>query len=1032
MVIEETSSISEAITSGVEVVCLNGIFSNKSEYIDLTDVRHNVSVYGQGTFILNSSLIIRSNTLSKIDLVFSDITIENSLIIIFNVVIKFTKCTLNKISIEGAVSPNHRNISQMQITFHNSTLRCPKYQTSFNYGIQISGNIVMMLSMSWVSIQFCKVVLMVNALSLNIAQGNILGAFVKVGINSYLRTPSIINLQHTDFLGIGDFQTMLFELHNPYFTINNCSFKRFALEIMSGIHYSRYDQVLFHFQAVHSNFVKGQKHGNGGALMISSNVKNSSVILSDSIFAKNKAQKVSNSNPGKGGAVFVIGRSVDLTVNRCIFDNNVGSDLGTGLYISEGIISMIVNLTFKLNRSLPVSNPIMAIYGPIDTMDINVEIGNGYHNLHSIDFNVISIQQILGEIRANVYCPAWYTHLVEYQLGPSVIGIEGNQSPPIDNLRYDCAACMEGFYTTSAQRNSISYSQRQSSLQEDPEAKRGCVPCPYGALCSGNNVIPRPNYWGYWHKRELVFQQCPAGYCYSGRDSSTCMTHDYCEGNRTGAICGACQEGFSVSIVTGKCTSNKNCGHDEWFWLFAMLSVTLYALWYTLKDDIFSVLFSTRTYMKLLCNLSRSKKSSIHVELVQQHMNSSFSNHMSEERFSEKTVAKTIVISKDDGNKEENLDKGYFGIVTYYVQMAAVLHIKIEFSDIDKSEPFLDKMLNNIGRFLNIELTQISFDICPITGLSMLGKHLYSFCSLFGIYISWSVIFIVVSTCITLSQRKRKAFGIVKGLESFRMKLVGGIVEIIKYTYAGFCGLIFMSLVCAKVGREYLWWYDGTNVCLENWQIIVVIFAVMYAFPFPFVLATGLGLLKQNNISAAAFVCCCLCPPVALYFVLRKTKRRVSDWLSSSKASEIVITILQGPYRNDGQNMTLYWEAVISIRRLMITGMTLVNSASIRMTIITTLCLIFLMQHIFIMPFQVKTSNYIEAVSLLLLSIASVINLLKASLTDSGVIPSGPTVSFFKTLEFFEKIFVLLIIAIIFVTEVKLRKEKRKNRTTVK
>ncbi len=51
-------------------------------------------------------------------------------------------------------------------------------------------------------------------------------------------------------------------------------------------------------------------------------------------------------------------------------------------------------------------------------------------------------------------------------------------------------------------------------------------------------------------------------------------------------------------------------------------------------------------------------------------------------------------------NNEDDVDKGYFGIVTYYVQMAAVIMIQIEFSDIDKSESFLDKMVNNIGRLL--------------------------------------------------------------------------------------------------------------------------------------------------------------------------------------------------------------------------------------------------------------------------------------------------------------------------------------------
>ncbi len=82
------------------------------------------------------------------------------------------------------------------------------------------------------------------------------------------------------------------------------------------------------------------------------------------------------------------------------------------------------------------------------------------------------------------------------------------------------------------------------------------------------------------------------------------------------------------------------------------------------------------------------------------------------------------------------------------------------------------------------------------------------------------------------------------------------------------------------------------------------------------------------------------------------------------------------------------------------------------------------------MPFEVRTSNYVEMLSLLLLSVTSVINLLKASLTDSAVVPSGPTVPFFKSLQLCEKMLVLFIIAFIIMTEVKLcqRKAEKRNK----
>ncbi len=185
-------------------------------------------------------------------------------------------------------------------------------------------------------------------------------------------------------------------------------------------------------------------------------------------------------------------------------------------------------------------------------------------------------------------------------------------------------------------------------------------------------------------------------------------------------------------------------------------------------------------------------------------------------------------------------------------------------------------------------------------------------------------------------------------------------------------------------------------------------------------------MLKKNEISAATFICCCLCPlPAVVFIPLYKcvTRNRIATYTEElPESSQIVVSNLQGPFRDDEQNMTVYWEAMISFRRLLITGMTLVSYASVRMKIITIMSLIFLIQHIFMRPFLVKTSNHVETFSLLLLSISAVINLLKASLTDSGVVPSGPTVSFFETIELCEKMFVLLIIAYILLIEFRNRK----------
>ena len=252
-------------------------------------------------------------------------------------------------------------------------------------------------------------------------------------------------------------------------------------------------------------------------------------------------------------------------------------------------------------------------------------------------------------------------------------------------------------------------------------------------------------------------------------------------------------------------------------------------------------------------------------------------------------------------------------------------------------------------------------------------------------------------------------------------------IEIIKYTYSGFCGIIFMSLACAKIGRKYVWWYDGTNVCLENWQVLIAVGAFLYALPFPIVLFVAMKHLKQNQISPATATSYFIFPiggfQVILFTKIFRRDITIQNKNHMSDNSDAIISVLQGPYKEDERHKTIYWEAMISTKRILITAMALITNASIRMCFITALCIIFFGHHIYVMPFRRHSSNFVEALSLLSLSFISVINLLKASLTDSGVVPFGPSVQFFKGLEVCERLFILIILAYILKIELFTKKK---------
>ncbi len=980
-------TISYVITRGYNVVCLNGTFHNMSEYIEIMDneyVYKEITIVCASCLLDDSEIILKSGFGKTIYISFVNFTITDSRFQLGNIYVTFKRVTLLHVIIE-----DFENVVN-QVHFEESRLECINAEPC---GLLLLNNSIAKCVIRDSQLSNYKVDLNIRDLVLVVKDTIILESIIHVRVLSftYLQIPTFIQFHnvtinpqnmtnHSPHVRKRSVEPVLSDLEivlhvtNPYIYVSSSNLYRTHLEISSN--QEEFHQAYFWGAVTDTKFIDSYHKGDGGALAIDSGVVNSRFLISDCIFTNNTVVKSSNALRGHGGAIYIKSGSMRVEIMNSVFVKNKADFAGLDLYTSEGVAISLTNCSFlySVNPINPVQGVLAFISGAVTQIQsyFNIIVVNPEYYVGP---NSVFYIAKGSHLDITISCPTWYRHNVEYVLSSS-------GSNTITDIRYACNPCSDNYYTTSETERTLLYAGNNSAINSESSDETGqtgyiCSECPYGAICTGNNVLPRPNYWGYWHEGELVFLQCPAGYCCSGSTNSPCEAYNYCEGNKTGTLCGACQEHFSVSILTGNCTPDSNCGNAEWFWLFAVLVALAYALWYTLKDDIFSLFFATVSYIWNFSNRSNKK-----INVVKPAASNDRKDNVNEIDMPVQDTVENSVTSIDDS--EGDVDKGYFGIVTYYVQMAAVIMIQIEFSDIDQSESFIDTMVNNIGRFLNLELTQMSFDVCPIVGLTRLGKHLYSLGFLFAIYICWSFLFVCVSIFTFISNRKNKMEGITTRLHSFKMKLIGGIVEIIKYTYAGFCGLIFMSLACTQLGNDYVWWYDGTNVCLENWQISIIIFAAFYAFPFPFVLVSGLKLLRNNEISAATFVCCCLCPLVALLSILIykcvKAKKTVQYNEQLPKASETVLPVLQGPFRDDEQNMTVYWEAMISFRRLFITGMTLVGYASVRMKIITVISLIFLIQHIFMKPFLVKTSNYIETLSLLLLSITAVINLLKASL----------------------------------------------------
>ncbi len=1025
---------------GANIVYIEGVFQNVAENITIPENRDIFIVYGRNALIVNSTLEIKPCDTSSSSIMMDNIILQNTVLILENIAVEFLNCTLNDVFIHNAQSSVNEISNQLQITMKECIFWCSGNSEKPSYGLLLIGMVVVRMHILETTVTSCRFNIFAYNLMLSIMKSIFINISSQIQVNSFLRVPSIILLQNSNFSNIGSTgkeQAVSLELYNPYIFIDNCLFNMTSLLIASY-----FNQDLFYIQIVRSYFINAQKEGNGGALFFSSGVKNSKVNLTGVAFIENRSSR------GKGGALFVEGDMMHMTIEDSVFINNLADDLGTALFVSKGIEISIKNVSFKMEFRMPSPQPLAIIHGMVITLIAIFKVENRYPHLFSSGAKVLIMEELSANLLISVHCPIWYKHVIEYQTGNTEKDnqmINNNITQPMKRFMYECGICPDRSYALAEEYKTLSYPQNISHQKSVFQANQKCILCPYGAFCSGNMVIPRPNFWGFWYRGKLEFQQCPSGYCCSGSNSASCKKYNSCVGNRTGTLCGACTAGFSVGILSGECIPNKQCGKDQWFWLLAVLAAIAYAFWYTLKEDMLRLLV-----LSIIIFSERFKRLVKFFQTRRYDVPPLPGNEIIRSQVKRAAVKADCPLKQDDNcptRKDydfnplcsaDGTDKGYFGIVTYFVQMAAAMKVHIEFSNSNKGKSVLETMVKYMEASLNFELTSLSFNVCPILGLTTAGKHLYKIIFLLGVYIAWVGIMIVTGIVLNLSKNRKCRNKLILYVHSFKIKLVKGIIEIIKYTYSGFCGVVFTSLVCTNVASRSVWFYDGTIVCMSRWQILMILFGLFYSIPLPFVMVLAMKCLNQNRMTPVTFILCCVCPPIALCFLLVnkvKSKRKEStghaDDFPLSESSEAIISVLQGPYRASEENshMTLYWEAMICIRRLLITAMTLIPFGSIKMTILTALCIIFLYQHCCIFPFHLRKSNHVEGLSLSLLLANSVINLLKACLTDAGVVPSGPLVPFFKSLELCEKLFVFIIISYILYIELNISKRIHGHKT---
>ena len=355
-------------------------------------------------------------------------------------------------------------------------------------------------------------------------------------------------------------------------------------------------------------------------------------------------------------------------------------------------------------------------------------------------------------------------------------------------------------------------------------------------------------------------------------------------------------------------------------------------------------------------------------------------------------------------SEDEDVDKGYFGILNYFIQAISVLRLTLELEARQSVLSTMLKIEKYISLSVSIELSHLSSTVCPHTDITTLEKFNLKFIFLTMIYFFWIVLFATCMLLLTLTSKECN----INCLTFVKLRSIKGITEIIKYTYGGFTGVIFMFLTCVTIAEDVVWKYDGTVYCLNTSQIGMLIICLLYVVPFPLMLIMGLNLLKKGIISSTNFLRGCILPLPFLIFWLTMLKARSkkitttnkmygnsenSDSIITTSAQEI-LNSFQGSYKVT-KNGTQYWESVMILRRLLLGATSLFHNSIVQMICCCFLCIIFLLHHVISQPFLSDASNYIESFSLFFLCIVSIISLLKSFYIQMGIVPQGQNVNYF-------------------------------------
>ena len=471
----------------------------------------------------------------------------------------------------------------------------------------------------------------------------------------------------------------------------------------------------------------------------------------------------------------------------------------------------------------------------------------------------------------------------------------------LSDVKYTCVSCSDNTYSLSAGhfehrtpslvsqelldrrssqvRNVMVYSNPSLVLTDVK-----CFPCPFGRHCKGG-IRATWNMWGMRVADQIIFYRCANEYCC---DKAVCSSYDYCTTYRNGTLCGRCLRGFSEALFSTTCIVNSKC-KDYWFLPLCFCHSFIYALFLLFQTNIKSLIFGATTgknqglfhMMKTKCTADKQSK-----RQPEQTTDAMPGTPPVDDA--------TSVSSQMDSSR--HVEGGIFlTILFYYFQDAALV---IAASSLEELEAptitTIKTILAGLFRF-QLDVLHMAKHTCPIPNMTPILKVLLKF-----LFVPSVFLFLIAIKA--LAHYKVRQTNCHDKWKSLSAKASVALMLAILFSHQKLALSTFTLLNCVPVGKDSVLYLDGTVVCMQTWQVALIMYTTLCVVPFSLFIAIAPSYLLSNTLPTAAFFIGCFLPlPVLLYLFtithLPKRKKSASQETNSKDAPNLIYLLLQGPYK---------------------------------------------------------------------------------------------------------------------------------------